>query len=489
MPRKISAEDAARMGLVDEGPKKISPEQASKMGLVEAQPEEAEPTAEPSRQQTIVDYIRAGGQKALQLGAKAAMYQANPIATAKALTDMTPTGLGGSVIHGAGKGVSVGFADELEGVRGGLSELRRPMLSEEGARLEGLAPHPVSFSDAYRTARDQRRHDDKASQAAHPDEFAVSEVAGGSALPFGKANFAGRVMQAGLYGGGYGAGNSEATTASGVLKDAGAGLDVGMLTAGAVEAGTAVPRAIGNAGDKMRRGARQELVDRGDALLSKDMASEQGRLGGVTTGVMSDARAAREGLLNPNLDQPQRGALRDFLESGDAVEMERNAADNLIGRLPRRTGQLSEARAAFDEAAARNTPEGAQKYAADELNKSAIKTQVAPRVGRFLQRTVPAVAGTAIGGLLGGTEGALAGSLSGSVIGAAMGHQGTAFANMMKAPVVRDRVGAGLQAVGAPAAIADRATPGLTGLLSDYLRPMTDEEREQEKDWHIKSGL
>ena len=453
-------------------------------------PEEAAatPMPEPSRMNRILEQIKTGARRAYD-------YHQNPLATAALLTDMTPTGLGGAVIHGAGKVASAGFIDELEGVRGALSEARRPMLSKGGAELENLSANPQSMFDAYVSARDQRSRDDNASYEAHPFEFGAAGLAAGLALPFGKAKLAGRLAQAGAYGALSGVGNSEARTgeSAATVEDmasaAGEGMDLGLATGGVFEAGTAVPRAIASKGARMVTGARSALVDKGDALLAKDATSERGRLGGLTTGLMGDAQRVKEGLVNPNLEAHHRTSFRDTLDSSEFVEMERNAADNLIGRIPGNSSRLTEARAAYAEAAKRNTPEGAQQYADAELAKSAFATQAAPRIGRFLQRTIPAVAGTAIGGALGGVEGALAGSVGGSVIGAAMGHQGTAFANMMKAPVVRDRIGRALQgAGGVPVSASVAATPGTINALEEYMRPMDDEERQRKAAAQFTSG-
>lgn len=313
----LEAKDKAKRGLTDE-----------EMAQLEAQQKPAQAN-EPSFLDKTGDILKGAGEKALGLGAKALQYQMNPIATAKALTDLSPQGLGGAVVHGAGKGLSAGFIDELEGVKGAWNELRRPIAELTGtADLEGLSPQPQSLADAYRRARDQRRHDDAVAQAAHPEEFAGSELGGGIvsslAIPVTKAGPAARIAQAGGIGGAFGLGNSEEKDAGGLLKDTGTGMALGAATQGLAEGGS---RFFGELGEYFRGKAAKKAVE---AVGGSGASSKLKKMGYSAEDLPQLGHDLLEADLVPTGLNPFRNPL----------EQTRQKAEALMSRAGKNVGQV-----------------------------------------------------------------------------------------------------------------------------------------------------
>jgi hypothetical protein len=122
-----------------------------------------------------------------------------------------------SALRGAAQGASLGFADEITG---GLESL----LTDK----------------SYEQARDESRANYKQAETANPVTFGAGNVAGavGTSLIVpgmaGAASVAGRAAQAAAGGALSGLGQSEATDATGMAKDAalGAGLGAGLSTIG-----------------------------------------------------------------------------------------------------------------------------------------------------------------------------------------------------------------------------------------------------------------
>lgn len=128
-----------------------------------------------------------------------------------------------SAVRGALQGSTLGFGDEIMGrIAQGYIGARKAL---------GIDPEDLFEGDVYEQARDEIRTENQAAREANPWTYGGAEVVG-SVLPAvltGGGGTTAQIGKAGLYGGTYGAGSSEADTAEGVAKDA---ITTGLLTAG-----------------------------------------------------------------------------------------------------------------------------------------------------------------------------------------------------------------------------------------------------------------
>lgn len=201
-----------------------------------------EPVAPP--EDPRVSFLKSAGNTALRMGAKGIERAAHPIDTLKDLSDFSPNGLGGAYVHGAGRGY--GVVDELEGVLGALAY--------EGAPGRKTPPTPQGSIDAYRKARDQRRHDDAVAQQKNPDDFGASQLAtsvnSALALPGGGATKLARVGNAAAQGAALGLANSDADLTKGEFKDAAIdtakGAALNAAGQGVIEGGGALAKRFSN---------------------------------------------------------------------------------------------------------------------------------------------------------------------------------------------------------------------------------------------------
>jgi hypothetical protein len=207
-----------------------------------------------------------------------------PSAAAPAVSRLESAG------RGALQGVTFGFSDEIGG---GLAAAGNALLGD------------FNISDNYSRTRDSIREGNRAAQQANPGTYVLGELAGGVALPFSVAKAATKLPQAGqavsrmagftpevtqaatfgqrvgqgvrmggAYGAAYGAGLSEADSVGGVALDTAKGAGVGALVGGvavpAVDAVSAVGRAVA-APIRARSNPKGFAAEKANEALTRDM--------------------------------------------------------------------------------------------------------------------------------------------------------------------------------------------------------------------------
>lgn len=429
-------------------------------------PQESAPPAEmKSRRDRVLEAIKGMPAAAKRVGGKALDFQyratTQPVETVKAL--LTPGGEGEDALRGFGQGASLGFLDELEGVRGAYSEARRPMIETwpDGARLEGLTDQPQSISDAYRRARDQRRHDDAIARERSPDATAAAQFGGAMLLPV--RGMTGATVAGGAYG--LGASDADLTKgeARGAGNDAAEGAAMGFLTAAAAK-----PLAsLGRYGKTLEsRGIAAEEANVAKAA-ARDYRGERSGLASDTGAVNRRLAIADEVLANPQAYTPEMVAqAHGFVNSELGIATRRLTAQNALDDLPGSMGQLQERRAAMDAAAAAAEPAAVSATTKANLSKSWTMNELAPRLDRLANNAFMSAATQPIGGAPLKTA-----------------------SNLANAPLTQVRAGQRLQNIAAPGKAMSAAQPGIAQTLADYLRPRDEKEREEQGvDWFLSGG-
>lgn len=427
--------------------------------------QQSNPAVMRSRRERVLEAIKGMPAAAKRIGGKALdfQYQAmrHPVDAAKEL--VSPDGVGMDALRGFGQGASLGFLDELEGARGAYAEARRPLLETwpDGARMEGLTDAPQSIPDAYRRARDQRRRDDALAKERSPDAYGVAQFGGAMLTP-------GRSLKgATVAGGAYGLGASEADLTKGETRGAGNDMAESAL-AGFLGAAAAKPlEALGRAGKSLQaRGVAAEEANVAKAA-AKDYRSERSGLASDTGAVNRRLAIADEILANPQAYTPEMVAqAHGFVNSAEGIATRRLTAQNAIDDLPGSMSQLRERRAAMDAAEAAADPVAVATAAKDNLSKSWLKQEVAPRADRLANNAFMSAVSQPIGEAPVKT-----------------------IMNLGAAPLTQVRVGKAMERAGAPGKAMSAAQPGLTQTLSDYLRPRDEKERdEQGIDWFLRGG-
>ncbi len=425
-------------------------------GWTEEQPQSAAPAEKPSRLARAAAAIRAAPGAAWRMGMKGGeLYGqalAHPIDTAKQLTDFSPEGLGGSVVRGAGRGMSAGFIDELDGVVGLLGEA-----GKQQSDLIAGKPREIDMGASYRASRDQRRKDDDTSQAANPNAFTAAQIGGAAVMPMAKAGVAGRLAQGAGYGAAYGLGGSTADMTKGetgpALMDMGEGAAVGLGTAAAIEP----VAALGRYGVSLKAQGKAGQIDKVSKAATKDFASERGGLGSDSRGTLTKLKTAQDVIASPLAPPEMKAQAQAFLDSELGKQTQLTAWRNTLDDLPSQMGQMGERRAAMEAAAAAAEPAAVEATAMSQLGESVVKKEVLPRLDR------------------------LVGNKALSMVGQFGGAPITTTKNLLKNPHMQYRTGQVAEAVGGPAAAAGQSVqPGGSQLLEDYLRPMDDEERKKQ---------
>lgn len=389
--------------------------------------------------------------------------------------ELSASGQTGAALRGVLHGGTFGFSDELRGLSGAKDEAvaRGANALTGGSKVPG-----PSFVDAlkarYRNDRDTARAEEDTSAKAFPATHGAAEVVSMAATPnpFGKLAAAGRVGRVAASAGAgelFGLGASRSADAPGILRDTAEGGAWGLGGAAVGEGAGAVAAK----GKGIMKNAAAEQAAKEESALSKDVASERGRLGGISGGVLGDFDRAEAMLSNPAATAAQKAKAIAFIDSPEGQRLRQISYDNLNERLPGRMNETNEARGAYDAAVQRNTPATAEALAAEKL-KGGMWSEAKPRLMRIAQRTIPTAAGLAIGHGA-GPLGMAAGGIGGAIIGAAMGHPGTTLANMAKAPAFRYGAGKALRTIAAPA-----AETGAPQGLEQWLQKKPDDEREAE---------
>lgn len=387
-------------------------------------------------------------------------------------------------LRGAAQGATFGFSDELTGAALGLGRALPEFLGGMGENL----------GDAYRRERDAARAANRAAAEAQPGYYLGGEVVGGigSALATGGAGAG--LKGAVALGAASGFGHGEGTAGEQALQTA--------VGAGMGAASYGLSKAVGGAVRKISEPVRN-FVSRRLAAAKGDVATEaalkQAKHVGSAAGKFGSQQAQDARSLEKMRDiaatlpkgHPDRVALEQVLASPEAKALEMEVARNYAKDIP---GSLEANRFLRQqmEEAIQEAPGVAAAYEAEGLGGT-LKRAVAPRAMRYVQRFAPSVLGTAAGGYIGheigGPEGTLIGSIAGagagSAAGAALGAPGTAFANMMRDPKVREHAWTAVQKMVAPGANVDKWLPTLMSAaarggqslaVTNYVLSQTDPE-------------
>lgn len=333
-----------------------------------------------------------------------------------------------SAAHGAGQGFTFGFGDEING---GIQAL--------GAKLQG---DPRTVRQLYRLNRDTFRREDAGAKAAHPIAYGGAQIAASIPATFvpglnvGKgAGLARTMLSTGAAGALAGAGESTADDLGGMAADT---LIGGGLGAGAGALGYGLGKLAGKAADKARL-ARADAGELANKAAQKTFRTARSSFGGEASAIINSYDNATKvaanvgGIFEPQMVAEAQARLND----PKFIALVRRAAQNSLDQgVDRLTGSLATAENVFETAKKGIQPQAIDAKA-DELLASPIRKQVVPRLKTYFSRIIPIATGTAIGGP--------GGAVVGGATAAAMGHPGTALANMLKSPGFRNMVFSGLE--------------------------------------------
>lgn len=419
MPRRISAEEATRLGAVPvETPRRrISAAEAAQLGATEVSPEQPAEPAPIGRSDTEAALT---GLAAGPLGALGAVV-GNHIKA----DDFEPQKAIGAAVNGLSQGVTLGFGDEMEGVRGAMTNVGKGLRE----RLKTGADTTPSFGDAYRAARDADRTKNKESEASHPVVYGGAKFAGNVALPVpgtGATTLAGKVAGGAATGAGLGgvmaAGESDADLTKGdvggfvkdTLKGAGGGA-LGGAIGGGVSHGF---EKLGERFGKKASGIETQLrVDK----VSEDLASAQGSYGHDVQDSNRALENLRTALADPASSTQLKADIQAFMKTPGYSQLVEQVGRNTLDAAPLKLGKMAASKQAIADA-----PALANKAVDAELAKSTLKEDVLPRVMHYAK---PAVAA-----LLGGATAGPAGAGAGGLLAAASGKPGRAISNLIAKP-------------------------------------------------------
>jgi hypothetical protein len=265
--------------------------------------------------------------------------------------------------RGARQGVTLGFADELEGMAGvGLDWLTG--LDEEQAALLGEAP--VSATQNYQGLRDAVRAEEHMARDANPWTYGLSEAAAAMLVPGGPVSgglrqVAGRAAAEGAVAG---LGASEADTLGGMARDMGLGATVGGGTA-------AVLRGVADIGNQLsKRRVAQDLYDptRGEGMefMPVHLADPEGGLGNFYRGTVGRVWGAQGRLIDqqrPFVDSAEAGIQRASRAKDETAEMLKREVEDAVPEkriteaAERQKDDIAQAAAGRTDAAVENAEE------------------------------------------------------------------------------------------------------------------------------------
>jgi hypothetical protein len=245
-----------------------------------------------------------------------------------------------AVLHGARKGASLGFDDELGAATQALLQRVHPTtLNADGSEMSAL--------DVYRQARGGNRAEEETIRKKAPNYYTGGEVGGGIAATIGTGAGLGA---AAIYGGIQGLGDSNADLtalksgdALDALKDAGIGAGVNVLGTGAGHAaGKLLPMALRatrtglenlairtgrrvlNGGADLRNGLRE--------VVSDDAVREALDAGAIRFGSTTEKAAQRLDTHSDALGKTYQGILDELEAKGVAGPEAKKIADQLLKR-------------------------------------------------------------------------------------------------------------------------------------------------------------
>lgn len=380
---RITAEEAAKMGLVEAGAReKITAQQAAEMQL---QPiAEAPPIAEPTDPETL-----------------------------------DPKSLSGTAMRSFGKGGSLGLSDELSGAMGAVDELGRRVRTVLGATGDGSVPveqENLPLKDAllarYRRERDEMRNETAAGERENPKTALAAELTGAVAMPAPGPGKVKGVVGLTKYGAKLGAasalGNSDADLTRGELGDAAADVAIGAGGGAAIGALTApLQVSASRLSGLLRREAQGVRADKFGKLADaadKEIASLKGEFGSATqAGSRANENVGRAvgglgGMSGaPSVDPAtQRRALLT-LSDPKFRELADSVANNTIDSVGDKLSAINRTKNAY-EAALAGRDAKIQSQFADYFGRSSLREDVLPRVGRSLVNAgIGAAGGAALG--------------------------------------------------------------------------------------------
>lgn len=405
MPRRISAEEAQRLGAV--------------------------PVEAPRRKMSAADAAKLGGVPVETPAAEPATF--------------SPESQSGAAMNGMAQGGTLGFADELQGAAGAFDEFAARLSPFEARNVDQTRPSQSMWEalrGRYREDRDASRKDDKTSETAHPVIHGAAELAGGLAIPIpgGAAKGLGAKMArgaltAGALGTAIGAGKSEDESAGGVARDA---LVNGLVAAPIGAAAGAAEHGLGKLAERFKGKAGQIRAE-DDARIAAAVEKERQSLQGTARSANQSASRDGEVLFRQGDPRslPVQAKVNQFIDSPAAQELADSVALGKLQSAPDRIAEQKAAWAAHDAFAADAPNEVGKRIALRE--SKGIRSEALPRIKTYLTRLVPPVAGSAIGAAVSDDKatGGMVGAAAGGVIAASLGAPGTAFANMMKSPAFR----------------------------------------------------
>lgn len=330
------------------------------------------------------------------------------------------------------QGVSLGFADEMEGLAGALAN------KVGGGEFD------------YTERRDKARERYAEAERVNPKSFTAGRVVGGVGgvlLPGGAAakTLKGAMALGAATGAAQGLGESEADLTEGEVGEAAKDAVVGgAVGAGAGAIGHGASRAAGALANRAKQGVRVADADLGAEEYAARYAtkkSAEGAVGGEAAAGLNALAKAEEVVANTaghygpqELAQAQR-----FLASPKAGEIRRRAAGNVLDRGEGRlAGSLVDAERQMGAAHAAMDP-AAVAAGAEARGAGALRKQLAPRVWTLGHRLLPVML-TAAGGAVGGAEGAGVGAGLGGIMALTQGRPGIIIRNAIRSPGVRKSV-------------------------------------------------
>lgn len=312
----------------------------------------------------------------------------------------------------------------------------------------------AGFLDPDHSADYQREYH-SASQE-HP----AVEAAGALAAPMpgvgklralkGLGGFAARELANGVIGAGAGLATGDTDVSPG---------NRALLGAGAGVLGGAAAEGLGALAGKAAEGVRSAVADQAQLVnkgAQKTMRSARSAVGGETAAVLKNFDTMQSIAENASGIHPSEvvAAARAKLSDPKYQDVVRSAAKSAVDLgSDKLSGSLQTARNVLDSATAATAPD-AIDAATDAALKNPVRTQVLPRLAKYASRVIPVMVGAHMGGM--------PGAAAGGVLAAAMGHPGTALANMAKSPAVRAGAYGLVQKAAAPLGTAlEKDVPGL----------------------------
>ena len=378
----------------------------------------------------------------------------------------------GGVISGMDQGVTFGLQDEIGGaVAAGKNRVRAALealgLKDRERNAEGEELQAPSMGEAYRAVRDSSRIGENLIKEASPKAYIGGEIVGDMAAQTGLALLtAGAslnpVAQTGI-GAVSGFGRSDADATKGevgkLALDTGLGAGIsGALTLGGNKfsswlqgrAAKGIEKAVGDSAEKAKESIKKNI----ESLFGKYRQAKQ-------AGFRDLENVGREGSkVSPELQK----AIQELEELG-AAELRESVVENSAKEIPDQLAKIKALKQLYEDAVANKVDDVAK--AQKEILSGAVKQQIAPRVKKYLGRSVIPAVTTGVGGAIAGPPGAIAGSLVGQALASGMGAPGTAFANAMKSPSVRKLAWEGVNAAGAiPRVLGQGAASAQRTLLS-----------------------